>query len=210
MRVKKIRGKKGGLASWMVDIYSIFFYIFVLLVFITLFSLHRGCTETQEASISSELDKGIEARVMLHSILRTPVLVSDGRLLDITELIVLHELPSEDFESLLEVEVTKGVEGYLEQALFDYLEEDYEGSAENSWELNIDYRAGTETMRIGRMQDMGVLWGLIHGRESAEYYEGVKVTVSLPLVYDSTASSQVVEVSLLVHTGMLGLQGDDI
>ena len=104
---KKSLGKKGGVASTLVDIYSIFFYIFVLILFFFIFAGAKGAREL--SLTSEESDKTIEARMLLLSLLRSPVELSDGRVVDIADMITLNELLSEDLVSELEAALTESV-----------------------------------------------------------------------------------------------------
>lgn len=205
-------GKRGGLASYLVDIYSVFFYMFVLVLFIMLFSLNRGCLlslfcdQGNRYAISSELDRGLEARLLLQDMLRSPVAMPDGSTLTISELLVLHEAGAGDYAQAIEQAVRASIEPYLGQGL------DEDESADivpRSWGMRITYR-GTPGMEMGAI---GAAQNVVRSPRGSPRPTGpcsVKVSADavVPLVYDQESASQVAEVTLIVCDELLGSGGD--
>lgn len=221
-------GKRGGLASYLVDIYSVFFYMFVLVLFIMLFSLNRGCLlslfcdQGNRYAISSELDRGLEARLLLQDMLRSPVAMPDGSTLTISELLVLHEAGAGDYAQAIEQAVRASIEPYLGQGL------DEDESADivpRSWGMRVMYR-GAPALEMGALGNSPyppnpwnygapVSGGPVHVPVYVEAPPGagtcstkVPAVAVVPLVYNPGSESQVAEVGLIVCDELLGSGGD--
>ena len=205
---KKSLGKKGGIASTLVDIYSIFFYIFVLILFFFIFAGAKGAREL--SLMSEESDKTIEARMLLLSLLRSPVELSDGRVVDIADMITLNELPSEDLVSELEAALTETMEGYFAEA-FEY--EDQFRYIRESWEMEVTYRSGNP-LTLGKLRpvDLSSLGASEDASSSPLYYcdQIALVSMDIPLTYDPTKESQTAKIKFSVCAGLLGMQWGDI
>lgn len=187
--MKKRIGKRGGLASTLIDIYSIFFYIFVLLLFIIIFSLHRGCSSSTTLGLGSDKDTTIETRMLLLNLLRTPVTLSDGRTMDIAELIVLNEMPSEDLEAELKDVITGALSDYILYVFEGDIDQSY---IDNLWEMKITYREGS-SVKIGKVS-------------SDVCTSRLPITYELPLAYSPAEDSQTAEIKFSPCTDFLGVQ----
>lgn len=197
MRSGKRLGKRGGLASTLVDIYSIFFYVFVLLLFIIIFSLHRCSSSATSLGLTSNQDKTVEARMLLLSLLKGPVVLSDGRTMDIAEMITLNELASEDLEEELEAALTETMAGYFAEAFEEY--EDSLSYIRQSWRMEVTYRSDSPHI-LGTLTPDSL--------SSQPLYCDQTTTVSgvIPLAYDSAKESQTAMIEFSVCTGLLGIQ----
>ena len=209
-------GKRGGIETSLVDIYSVFFYIFILVVFTMLFSLNRCflnlfCDQGDRYTISAELDRGLEARLLLLDILRSPVAMPGGGTLTVSELLVLHEAGAADYTAVIDGAVRARIESYLGQGLDDDESADL---ISRSWGMRITYR-GTPGL------EMGTLASSIGQAYTPRFYRGpppndgtcpVKVPASavVPLVYNPGNESQVAEVGLVVCDELLGSGGGDL
>ncbi len=209
MQRKKTLGKRGGLASTLVDIYSIFFYVFVLLLFIVIFSLNRGCSSSATSlGLTSGEDKTLEARMLLLSLLRTPVSLSDGRVVDMAGMITLNELQSEDIEAELEAALTETMERYFAEAFEEY--EDSFRYMRQSWEMKVTYRSDS-SFTIGEIRVVRP-YRYSPGIPDAPPFhcaETAEVSAEIPLVYDPAEDSQTAKVEFSVCAGLLGRQWGD-
>lgn len=212
MRRKKTLGKRGGLASTLVDIYSIFFYVFVLLLFIIIFSLAKGfcilpsSCHAQEIGITSEeSDKTLEARMLLLSLLKGPVVLPDGRTMDIAEIIALNELASEDLEEELEAALTETIEGYFAEAFEEY--EDSFRYIHQSWEIKVTYRSDS-SFTVGELRVVSPHRGSPGIPDTPAFYcaKTAETSAEIPLVYNPAEESQKATIEFSVCSGLLGRQ----
>lgn len=203
---KKTLGKRGGLASTLVDIYSIFFYVFVLLLFIIIFSLHRGGSSSATGlGLTSDEDKTIEARMLLLSLLKSPVVLPDGRTMGIAEMIALNELASEDLEEELEAALTETIEGYFAEAFEEY--EDSFRYIRQSWEIKVTYRSDS-SFAVGELRVVSPRRGSPGIPDTPAFYcaETAEISVEIPLVYNPAEESQKATIEFSVCSGLLGRQ----
>lgn len=206
MQIKKRFGKRGGLASTLVDIYSIFFYVFVLLLFIVIFSLQRGCSSSATGlGLTSDEDKTIEARMLLLSLLRAPLTLSDGRTMDIADLIVLNEMASENLEAELEAALTGIMERYFAEAFEEY--GDSFRYMRQSWEMKVTYRSDG-LFTVGELRVVQPGRGSLAILDSPAFYcaKTAETSVEIPLAYNPAEESQTARIEFSVCSGLLGRQ----
>lgn len=206
MRSRGRIGKRGGLASTLVDIYSIFFYVFVLLLFIIIFSLQRGCSSSATSlGLTSDEDKTLEARMLLLSLLRTPAELSDGRVMDIAYMITLNELQPEGLEAELEAALTETMGSYFAGAFEGY--EDSFRYMRQSWEMKVTYRSGS-SFTIGEIRVVRPYQVSPEIPDAPPFHcaETAEVSAEIPLVYDPAEDSQTARIEFSVCAGLLGRQ----